>query len=98
MHCTVMLSVSACLCLHSAISTGLVENIPYDAADTIISLENLPKNIGFKRPSLYGVRQLQIIIAQKSKFEMHGELLIIVFSKRDINIHDGGCAVMCHTL
>ncbi|XP_064400991.1 uncharacterized protein LOC135347065 [Halichondria panicea] len=54
-----------------AISTGHIGDVPYDSEDIVVNLKGLPTNIEFKRPSLYGVRQLQTIISNKSKFEMH---------------------------
>ncbi len=61
-----------CTC-NVAISVGHIGDVPYDSEDIVVELNGLSRNIDFKRPSLYGMRQLQTIIANKLKFDMHGK-------------------------
>lgn len=69
---SVILTVHCTFSLDAAIATGKIGNVPYCEKNRI-KLVGLPKSIDFKRPSLYGVKQLRTIITNKDKFEMHGK-------------------------
>ena len=60
---------------------GKVGAVPNESEDIVVDMKGLPKNISFKRPSLYGMRQLQTIISHKSKFEMCGKFEVLVVFK-----------------